>query len=129
MAHTHTLLQQWSGAGRALSAENSYSATLEKNLDDEVIPAESTDLLINFTLDVDACKSFYILSDQDLTIETNDGASPDNTLELKANKPYIWNTDSYDTFQLTVDVTKLYATKAAGSDATLNIRALVDPTP
>src|SRR5690554_4579429 len=83
----------------------------------ETIPDSSTDLAVAFALDVSECTSLFILSDQDLTIETNDGSSPDDTINLKANVPYLWHEDSYHDLLLTADAETLYVTNSSGEDA------------
>lgn len=128
MAFTHTMTRGFSRAGESLSQSNSYTGGLEKNLS-EVIPGGSTDLAIVYSLDVSACKSFYMQSTRDMTIETNSGSAADDTIALKANEPYMWAPNYSGAFELATDVTALYVTLAAGADDTLVIRALVDPTP
>jgi hypothetical protein len=95
---------------------------------EETVPDSSTDLEIAFALDVSQLKSIYIVSDQDITLETNSGSAADDTIALVAGVPYIWHSDSYHTCLLGTDITELYATNASGTDATLQIEALYDPT-
>lgn len=95
----------------------------------ESIANSQTDADIVVAIDVSAVKAFYIRSSQDVTVETNDGSSPDDTLSLLANRPYIWDEDDYDSFLLTADVTVLYITNASGSTADIEIRVLQDATP
>ena len=128
MAFSHTLYQQLSVSGRQIAKTTSKSGGASSSLS-ETIPDSSTDLEVAFSLDVSACVSFYMVSDQDLTIETNDGSSPDDTISLTAGVPYIWHSDSVDAFQLGTDVTSLFVTNASGSDALLQVEALTDPTP
>lgn len=98
-------------------------------LDGETIADSSTDFQINVAIDVSAVKSFYLVSSQNVTVETNSGSSPADTLTLTANDPYVWTTDSLDTFQLGTDVTAFFVTNASGSSATLDLVAVVDATP
>lgn len=96
---------------------------------EESVPDSSTDLQIALALDVSACKSFLMVSTVDMLIETNSGSAPDDTINLVADKPYIWTVDSYDAFQFTTDITALFATQSTGDDGVLTIEALFDPTP
>jgi len=80
------------------------------------------------TIDVSQLKAIYILSDQNITLETNSGSAPADTLNLLANVPYVWHTGSYFTNLLTTDVTASYWTNASGSVANVNIELVVDPT-
>lgn len=129
MAATHNLGTNWSGGGLSLSASNSYSGTGESNIVDETVADSVTDQEITITIDVSAIQSIYILSDQALTVETNNGGAPVDTITLVANTPYIWHTGSYFTNLLATDVTALFLTNASGSTATFNLRCVYDSTP
>jgi hypothetical protein len=129
MPFTHTFTETWSNGGSPVSKATEVAAGQEINID-ETVTGNSTDLQINVGIDVSALKSLFMLCDRDITIQTNDGSSPDDTISLKANKPLIWRaSEAYFANPLTVDVTEIFVTLAAGDDATLKIRALVDPTP
>lgn len=97
---------------------------------DEPIADSTTNGLIAFTLDVSQLKALFMMSDQDVLLETNDGTSPDDSFALKANEPVIWHANSPlpNPFASGTDVTGLYATNASGATAAVQIRALVDPT-
>jgi len=95
----------------------------------EQIASGGTDILVNAAVKVADIKSVVITSDQDVTLETNSGGSPANTLTLKANVPYIWNTDCYDTLKFTVNITALYFTNGGANVANVEGRILYDPTP
>jgi hypothetical protein len=91
-----------------------------------VIVAENKQLA--FSLDVSQVASFYLESSLAVLIETNSGSSPDDTLNLIANEPYIWHTNSLDTFKFaSADITSLFVTNAAGATATLYCAVLYDP--
>lgn len=94
---------------------------------EETIAASQTNKLVAFALDVSACKAFFISADQDVLLETNDGGAPDDTISLKSGIPYVWYTNKYDAFQLTVDVTALYFTTTP--ETTVKIEAVYDATP
>ncbi len=124
----HTLVQSLTGPSGQLAASKQYTAAAITELD-EVIAAGATNEAISLAVDISQVKSLIITSDQDLTLKTNSSGSPTNTLALKANVPYIWNVDSYDTCKITADVTIAYATNAGADDAALSMRILFDPTP
>lgn len=128
MAFSHTLRQAVSVGGWDVSQNNVYSADSQTSVDVE-IPDSETDMLVNFALDVSQIESIFILSDQDLTLETNSGAAPDDTLSLLAGVPLVWTNDSYYANLLTTDITALYATNASGAAARLRIEAVHDATP
>lgn len=128
MAFTHVITQNVAADGLQVGSSRSYSAGLKISLD-ENIPDSSTDLQVVLALDVSELKSVFILSDQDMTLETNDGTTPDDTINLLAGVPYIWNTDSYDANKLATDVTAFFMTQSSGSVARLQAEFLYDPTP
>jgi hypothetical protein len=126
---THNLTLGVSGSGVAREKTISNTQAGVALIDGETVSTGETDYEINFDLDVSACKSFYLESDQDVTFETNDGAAADDTIALKADVPYVWHTDSYDSFLLGTDVTSVFITNASGSTATIRCVALFDVTP
>ncbi len=128
MAFTHTITETWNGDGREIKRQNSFTADSKVSIDMAVAIAAS-DLLAVMSLDVSEVKSFYMVCDQDLTVEVNDGAGAGGTIVLLAGQPYIWHTGSLDTFLLETDVTGLYLTNGSGVEATFKLEALVDPTP
>jgi hypothetical protein len=127
MALTHRIIRTFIGTnGTQITAEMSQSAGQELNVS-EVIPALSSDLLVALTLDVSQIKSLYIKATGGaMTLETNSGGSPANTITLAANGVEEWQTGDNRANPLTTDVTALYVTSTAGG--TLEIRVLIDPT-
>lgn len=119
--------QSMEAAGLAFSAGKTYSASLSLSLAD--VAAAETTTEMEMTLNVANVKAFAVLSDVDVTLKTNSSGSPTNTLALKGGIPYIWNTDSYDTFKLTDDVTALFFTNAGETDANIKLTTVVDATP
>lgn len=90
----------------------------------------STDFNINYAVDVSTVKTFWIVSTQDVTVETNDGTTPADTIALKANIPYVWIASApYDTFLLGTDVVSLKVTNASGSAAVVTSGHTYDETP
>ncbi len=111
----------------AVSASATITAGQEIAME-ESIPI-AADNLVAFTLDVSQCKAFFMVADQNLTVETNaNNAAGGQTITLTANVPFFWQTNSGITCPLTPDITALYVTNASAAVATLKIRCLVDPT-
>jgi hypothetical protein len=127
MAITHTVTKTWDNGGVALSKSESVSAGAESSVSESVADA-STDLLIAFELDVSQAKVIFILSTTALTLETNSGSTPTDTITLAANVPLLWTTNDGSANPFSGDITALYATNSSGSAATLDIRVLHDPT-
>jgi hypothetical protein len=123
---THTLTYGVDGSGVARSVKVTNTQVGVSLLDGEPVADSTTDFEVEFALDVSACKSFYLNSDQDITLEVNDGAGAGGTIALLANIPYQWHVTSYDSFLLGTDVTAFFFTNASGSTATIDCVALYD---
>lgn len=85
------------------------------------IPDSKIDQELPLAADVSEVKYCIILATQDMTLETNDGATPDETLALKANKAYIYRkfTGEYDSFKFSTDINKVFISNASGSSGTI----------
>lgn len=92
---------------------------------DVVVPALSTDYLVAYELDYSQCKGVFILADAAMTIETNSGSAPAQTISLTSGVPVAWMYGA-GTCPITADITALYVTSTAGGN--LTIRTLVDAT-
>lgn len=128
MSFSHIISQAVSVGGDAITKAQTLTSTSRISVSESIATAQ-TDFNITVAIDVSAVKSFYMVSDKAVTVETNDGSAPDDTIVLVADIPYIWTTNSYDTFLLTADVTSLKITNASGSTATLKIEAIIDASP
>lgn len=122
---THT--QAASVLGLSLPSTDTFDGTLIAMPSQAC--ADSATTVINLALDVSATQAFAIMSTEDVTVKTNSEGSPDNTLALLANFPYIWTTKSYDSFKLTTDVVTLHVVNASGGSADVAALAIVDSTP
>lgn len=128
MSFSHTLTEKITTDGHSVEKSNTYTGGLQVSLSEAVADSE-TDYEIVVTMDVSEIESVMIVSDQDVTLETNSGDTPDDTLSLVAGVPYVWTSDSYHVCLLTTDITSIFITNASGSEATLKIEAVIDPTP
>lgn len=128
MAFQHSVANTISVSGRTISITNTYTGSQSLSINEEIADG-ATNAQVNAAIDVSATKSFLIVSDQDVTVETNSGSTPDDTIDLVANQPYTWNPDAYDDFLLGTDVTAFFITNASGETATVQIEALIDATP
>ena len=123
-----TLTITWSSGGKTRTGTITKSAGgLTRRT--ETIPGGSTNLLLALTADVSAIESYWFKSDRAMTIKTNDADTPDNTLSLVAGEPQAWAKNNGPACPLTVDITALYVTLAAGDASVLEIEILEDPTP
>lgn len=126
MAYSHVLTQSVNIAGNTITKQNTYSGDARESRQIPVA-ADQTDKLVDFVLDVSEIKSLYMVSDQDLTVETNNGGSPIDTFGLLAGKPLLWQNDSLHANPFSVDVTALYLTNTLA--CTFQLEVVFDSTP
>lgn len=130
---THTHIRGITAAGLSITKRAEVTGEQEINISASV-SAGTTNGLHALTIDVSQLKSLFIVADGDLTLETNSGSSPANTITLQANEPFAWATGVDGTLRdtggtaITTDITGLYVTNAGAAAVTLQFFALVDPT-
>ena len=95
----------------------------------EAVPGPSTNLQMNWQVDVSTIKAIKFLSDIDLTIKTNSSGSPADTITLTANQPLFWHVGMGLTSPLGTDVTTIFVTAAGSVAGTLKVWCITDVTP
>lgn len=128
MAVKHTVTLTIAVNGRSLTQSREYTADGAKSFG-ITIPDATTDALMNIAIKPAQLTNIFLLSDQDIKIETNHSVAPTDTIDLKANVPMIWNEDLYYANPFTGDVTKFFLTNLSGSAAMLYVEILEDATP
>ena len=123
---TFKFIEGVSVAGELIIAEKEYTSGARIAIDETI--AVANNVAVSLAVDVSQIVGVYILSDQDLLLETNNSGTPDDTLSLKAGVPYIWNADKPDALAFGTDITALFATNASSAAARLQIEILKDPT-
>ena len=127
---THSIKYSWSGPG---TSSLSGVVTRTGDADDSriiLVPAPTTDLPVTLSLDVSALKSVYMISTQDVTLETNaTNHAGGNLIALTAGIPIVFQSDAGQSNPLTLDVTALYITNLGEVDAQVDLRFLSDSTP
>lgn len=94
------------------------------------IPDGSTDLNVDVAFALAALRGYILHSDRALTIETNDGTTPDDSIAMAADQERSWMQGDDEIENLfTEDVTSLKVTNASGEDAELFYEFLTDGTP
>ena len=93
------------------------------------VDAETADVEASLAFAVAQLSGYYLLSDQDVTLETNSSSEADDTIALKANTAVEWTADGGHISLFTVDVTKIFLSNAGETAATVKIRVLTDATP
>jgi hypothetical protein len=126
---SHALTLSWSRSGETIAQTVTIEADGETNRN-LTVPASTTDFRTNIAIDVSEVKLLYIHSDVAVQIETNaTDATGGNTVQIAANKPFLWYVGCGWVLPLTTDVTDMYITNATGGIATIRIRLLIDETP
>lgn len=120
--------QTVTGSQAGLSVTRTATAAMLIDFE-ETIAAGAVDTDVNITLDVSELEFFILLSDQPLTLETNSGGAPAQTIALAANVPLLFTGAAGETNPLTVDVTSFFFTNNGALPATVRFIALQDPTP
>jgi hypothetical protein len=99
--------------GSPLTASYNEAGTTEIIVD-QVIAASQTDLLVAMVFTTASLQAIEILADSNMTLETNSGGAPANTISLKAGIPFLWSkSPGYFANPFTVDVTAWYITNTA----------------
>jgi len=129
-AKYHKVKIEVNAGGVVVSGQKTYEEELDTSVEVEVA-GTTTDKEVLLSIDISQLTSLIMVSDQDLTVETNSASVPDDTITLAANVPYVWNADLYGqaSTKLTADVTALYLTNAGATAATFKCEILYDPTP
>ena len=94
----------------------------------EVIGSGITDKQVIFPVDYSQLQVVCLHSTQNLTLETNSGSSPTDTISRTANVAKVWYTGE-SSCPFTADCTNIYVTNATGSAATLTMVICYDSTP
>jgi hypothetical protein len=125
---THTTRLSWTGmGGLAVAGSLAVAANAEQNRV-LAVAGESTDAEFDLDFPFANLKSFFAVSTQDVTIETNDGAAPDDTITLKAGVPFWWAEGNGAENPFTADVASIFITNAGSAAAQVDIRVLYDST-
>lgn len=131
MPYTHTINENITyGAGSSntrVTQEFSQTAGAEANVSESF--TDATDVEVDFALDVSQLKSLLMYaSGGDITVETNDGTTPGDTITLVDGQYTVYTaaSGSGTSNPFSTDITALFITNTGTAD--LVIRALYDPT-
>ena len=94
-----------------------------------VIDATTDDVEVALSLAVADAKMIYIVSDQDVLLETNSGSAADDSFNLTAGQEMFWRDGSGVVCPFTTDVTAFFFSNAGDVDANVVIRIAKDATP
>jgi hypothetical protein len=126
-ATTHTFGFTAAGGSDSLPAQSVVSSGTLATEVDVTVPAATTDQAYPLAIDVSELESIYLYTDGDLTVQTNDGTTPQETLTFVSGKPLLWYNGMPGVAVGDVfagDVTGLFLTNAGAS--AVRLRGLVN---
>jgi hypothetical protein len=92
---------------------------------DSTLTSSQADKEFTMAIDVSEMKSWVMLSSTDCVVDTNDSATPDDTINLVGGVPLVWCDGWGYTNPLTTDVTKFFVTNSEAEAATFQFAAVV----
>lgn len=116
-----------SASNRVINPSKTYEAGALESIDEAVPQSTTTELQIAFN--VAEVKAFAVTCSVACTLKTNDSGSPDETLTLVPDVPYVWTTDSYDDFWFEIDIESIFVTVPGAAAGLLRMEILRDITP
>ena len=128
MSTTATVTEKIAVGGTVVEYSNTYTEDGYIALDPQIADS-GTDIEVILSCDLADIATMYIVSDQDVTLEVNDGAGAGGTISLVVGVPLIWGTNSYVSLAdlgFSADITGFFFTNASGSTANINIRIVHD---
>lgn len=111
------------GGGESVRKDNTYEGEQSLSVDESVTDG-SVDMAIDVSLDISAMKGFYMMATQDMDVKTNDASTPQETFNLKANVPVIW--EEGDDALFAGDVSGMFVSNASGSDGKFKLGYVAD---
>lgn len=127
MAYALSITEAGASSAQTITSTRSYSGSQIVNLQESCANSATTELVV--AIDVSEISAILIHSTQAVTLKTNDSGTPDETVSIVADVPYIWHTDSYFSNVLETDITSLFITNASGAAATVTVVVVTDATP
>lgn len=127
MSITHTIIRSYKDqSSTAISSSETPTGNTENNLDISV--AVGTDTAVAWACVRANLQALVISSDRALTIETNSGSSPVDTISLVGGQALVWTLakDAIARCPFSANATSLFVTNASGGTAALKIRALLN---
>jgi hypothetical protein len=111
-------------SGRSLQASKSITDALEANGGPTSVNNGVTDQALAISFPFANIASVFLLSSVDMTLETNSGSTPADTITLKAGIPRIWFVGFQGVNPFTVNVTSFFLTNASGQQGIFEGRIL-----
>lgn len=127
MAVTHSIRYSYNDGSETIN--NTVTETSEAEINIDLSAPIANDTQVAFAAVRSRMKMFFMVSDQDLTVETNSSSAPDDTISLIANVPFIWHNTGPEANPFSADITALFLTNASAAAAAFKLRMVIDATP
>lgn len=124
----HRITTTWVGGSGSVTASETIEGGGEDNRNVELL-GSAMDVEVDLEFAYSRLKSFFIVADQAVTLETNSSSAAIDTIALGAGVPMVWTSASGIDNPFTADVTKIFLTNDADDVAIVQMRVLVDPLP
>lgn len=116
--------------GQGITTTDSFAVTDSGSiLSDPTIPANTNNVEVGIAFTIAALKSIRIDTDVTVTLETNDGTTPDDTFTITAGTPFFWMTGTGIANPFDTNVTKFFFSNATNTNASVRIRGVRDDLP
>lgn len=125
MSTEHKVTRTTSIQGRSITQTIDVTGEVSHSLSFAVADA-TVDELVEIAFDAAKLKSIIIKTDQAVTLETNDGTTPQETISLSAAMALQWVSGEPGTIPFSGDITAFYFTNSSGETANIEIEALYD---
>jgi hypothetical protein len=119
---TSTITKKVTNASVTTVSTKIHSGDHQSAIKDTVADA-TVDLEYLVSVDVSELVMCVLQSSEDITVKTNDSGSPQETFNLVADKPVIFETGDPAIFS--GDVSSMYVSNSSGTDATFSFLAIM----
>lgn len=116
--------------GAAVSLTGALAATSDQEEHTAIeLTSSAADVEATIAFAVADLKSFYYLCDQNTILKTNSSSAANDTFNIPANSPFVWNNKMLLDNPFGTDVTKVYVTNSSAVTTTAQVVIGRDGTP
>lgn len=125
---THNLTLAWTRNNETISKGVAVNVEGEQNFD-VTVPGSTSNLQVAAAITVAALSLVFISASETVTLETNSGSAPAETITITKDKPLVWYTGCGWANPFGTNITALFLTRATAGDSLVNMRFGYDATP
>lgn len=90
---THKITQSWGAGGELIGGSRTITGDTEQNVSIS-IPDNTADEALNVDWAAGKLRSFFLLADNDCTLEINSPSAPTDTIQLTGGVPVMWDAEN-----------------------------------